>query len=248
MLQKGIILPDLHVPTNINLNPIIKYVADSKPDYLIFLGDNIHADALWGWHGKRPSEIKWNDLRKELHKFDAILKQFDSVLKDSCERHIWMGNHEDRIFQFMQAYPKTVVDLGSEFPHPHNYLNLTKRGFILHATNDIFPFGKLHLTHGYNYGSEMHTKKTLYEVEANIAYGHAHSMQTFTKVSRTSTAPKAAYALPCLCSRNPEYQQGHPNRWVNGFGVFYLRPGGYFNLYVPTIVKGSFVSPEGKIY
>jgi hypothetical protein len=37
------------------------------------------------------------------------------------------------------------------------------------------------------------------------------------------------------------------NRWVNAFGVLYVRDDGLYNLYVPVIINGKFVF-EGKIF
>ena len=34
--------------------------------------------------------------------------------------------------------------------------------------------------------------------------------------------------------------RGKMNRWVNAFGVIYVREDGMFNLYTPVIVKGKF--------
>jgi hypothetical protein len=47
--------------------------------------------------------------------------------------------------------------------------------------------------------------------------------------------------LPCLCNRLPDYKQGRANRWINGFGVVYLRDDGFFDPYIVIVNKGSFI-------
>jgi hypothetical protein len=34
--------------------------------------------------------------------------------------------------------------------------------------------------------------------------------------------------------------RGKSNNWTNAFGLLYVRDDGYYNLYVPIIIKGKF--------
>jgi len=77
---------------------------------------------------------------------------------------------------------------------------------------------------------------------------NSHDVQLYTKVHEEDPEDyHTAQSIGCLCNRAPEYKSGRPNRWVHGFGVVYVRENGFYNLYVPIIINGSFVF-AGKLF
>ena len=246
VLKKGLILGDTQIPYAIDLTPIYDYAEDLQPDYLSLIGDMLDMEAVQGFNHKAPEQINWEEIFEEIDVANKMLDQLDKVCP-KAEKHWWMGNHEERLSKFRAMYPEYCKKNARTLPKLGRDLKLRERGYQIHWQNDLVPFGKLHIFHGLDY-NDYHSKKTLFTNEVNVVYGHVHDAQRYTKVSRIKSEPKSAWSLGCLCHRNPEWKNGEPNRWINGFGMFYLRPGGDFNLYPIDIIEGSFVGPNGKLY
>ncbi len=77
---------------------------------------------------------------------------------------------------------------------------------------------------------------------------NTHDLQLYTKISEDDAKDyHTAQSIGCLCNTSPEFLKGRMNRWVNAFGVLYLRDDGMYNLYVPVIINGQFMF-EGKMF
>jgi len=246
-VRKGIILTDGQIPHMMDLSAVEEFMADFQPDTLVYLGDMLDMEPLMGWWERAPGTTNWDAVHAEIDTANAMLDRHDKICKNLESRHWWMGNHEERLTKMKRAHHVWSKQNKRTLPDIARDLRLKDRGFKVHGQNDMVSFGKLYMFHGLDY-NEFHTKKTLLNNEVNVVYGHVHSPQRYTKMSRVAHSPKSAWSLGCLCSRNPEWKNGAPNCWVQGFGVFYIHPDGNFNLYVVDIVRGSFVAPNGKFY
>jgi hypothetical protein len=80
----------------------------------------------------------------------------------------------------------------------------------------------------------------------NIFFGHHHTHQAFTKVTALDTNGHTGTAVPCLCKRDPNYGEGSPNRWMQGFLYGWYDSKG-FNATVVIIINGRAII-EGKTY
>lgn len=245
----GIVLGDQQVPFQIPMGAIEKFIADEKPQIKLELGDFLDVRSLTGWTKMRPEDVHWQELKKDTAIGNKILDATDQWLPEGCEKHFWFGNHEERLMKFREkhkTHPFWIKNRDS-IPYLLHDLKLKERGYKTHSQNELHRFGKLHFFHGDNY-STWHTAKNLAAYGACLCYGHVHSPQRFTMVSRVDSTPRSAWSLGCLCDRNPDWKNGQPNAWVQGFAVFYVRDDGNFNLYPIDIIKGSFVAPSGKLY
>lgn len=249
----GIVLADIHLKPyvkyedhELDLLPIFQYARDLRPSNIFLLGDTLDFSALWGWNKKSPDRIDFNSVRSELDEGNRLLDLIDSKF-GKAERHYWIGNHEERLHQFTKKNDDFYRKNSRGIPSLKRDLKLHERGYKIHLQNDYFKFGKLFLSHG-TYYSDRHSKQTIQAVGRNCAYGHVHDAQRHTIHSPVDSETRSAWSIPCLCKRDPEYCAGTPNRWVNGFGVVYVRPSGAFNLYTVDIVNGEFTAPNGKTY
>jgi hypothetical protein len=79
--------------------------------------------------------------------------------------------------------------------------------------------------------------------------GHFHArIQAATKTSAIHHELAVIGIVPCLCSKDPKYGQGKPNRWVQGFNFGYIDThSGRFNDYVQIITSGQSII-NGKLY
>ena len=76
---------------------------------------------------------------------------------------------------------------------------------------------------------------------------NTHDFQAYTKIFADDIGYHTAQSIGCLCNKSPAFKWGKANRWVNAFGIIYLRESGMFNLYVPIIIEGKFVY-AGKLF
>ncbi len=152
------------------------------------------------------------------------------------------GNHEDWLTDLTDKVPalEGLVDL-------ETLLKLKKWKVI--PQGGFYNLGKLTFIHGDTVkGGEQVAKNAVLYYERNVRFGHHHTFQTYTKNSAFEYKNgKTGVAVPCLCTKNPKYGEGAPNRWMQGFNYGYVREGGFFSDYVVTIVDGTFVV-NGKTY
>lgn len=242
--KKILFLFDMQIPYQINLSPLLKFKNDFKPDILVFGGDILDCEGLFGWHNKTLDKIMWGINNKLLNEIIIANKILDSFLAHQNPRELywWMGNHEQRLEDVRNYYPQ----IKKLVPPLSEYLGLNTRGFKIYKQNDVVKFGKLGVFHGDDY-STFHTRKNVTDYECNLLYGHVHTPQLFTKVSPVRSQPHIAMSAPCLCSKNPEWKEGKPNSWVNGFVYGYIRDDGNFNIYPVFIIKNKFIV-NGTIY
>ncbi len=139
------------------------------------------------------------------------------------------------------------IDNKKLIPDLHGELMLKQRGFQVFSQKELTWFGKLGAFHGDDYGANAERNNAnLYG--CSVMCGHIHRPGRYTKISPIDNDPIASWSEPCLCSRNPRWKRGSANAWSNGFGVTFVREGGFFNHYVVDIVRGQFVGLNGKVY
>ena len=254
-VKKYIHLFDGQIPDHIDLSPIESYMSDQKFHGIQYGGDWLDMTALQGWENKSPDTVDWSEIWEEIDIMNEILDKHQKILP-KAERKFWMGNHEGRLYWFLEKYgPSKKNPYGTDWyrsnkkviPDLEKELKLKERGFKVYTQYQLGSYGKLKTYHGGDY-SDSNEKKNLQLYGVPIMYGHVHRPGRYTKVSPVSSDPVSAWSMPCLCNRGPRWKRGSPDSWSNGFGVSYVRSGGFFNLYTVDIVRGQFVSPEGKQY
>jgi len=201
----------------------------------------------WQHDKKNRKFLEGKRLKKEYDDFDRDIL---TPLEKACEkvdkrrkptRKIYMGgNHEHWINTLLAKFPEFIGML-----EPESYLHLAERKwewipFLDRGHRGLLSFGKLTVMHG-QYHNKYHTSKTADEYSHSVAYCHTHDVQLYTKVFSDDLGFHTAQSIGCLCNRSPAFKWGKPNRWVNAFGILYVRSDGMYNLYVPIIIAGKFV-------
>lgn len=245
-LQKAILLPDIHYPHYDRkvMESIEEFMIDYKPDEIVYMGDQMSLDCISGWNKRKPLLKEGQRLLKEYENFnEEILEVHEAITSDDVRRTFMIGNHEQRVEWYVQAYPELdgIVDIDRN-------LKLTERGYKVIPFNGVYKLGKLSVIHGF-YWNKYHAAKTLEAFEGNVVYGHVHNPQMYAKVTPIDRKGyHTATALPCICNIKPDYKQSAPNFWINGFGIVeYLPATGFFNLYSIIIIEGCFMF-NGKYY
>lgn len=245
-IKKSVLLPDIHYPCHDKkvIESVNEFIKDYNPDELIYMGDQLDLSCISNWNKKKPLLKEGKRLIDDYSNFDIdILREHERITKDDCNRIFIYGNHERRLQWFIEEHSELdgMLDLDRN-------LDLTKRGYKIIKYNGVYNIGNLRVIHGLYY-NKYHAAKTLDAFEKNVVYGHVHNPQSYTKISpMDGEGHHTATSIGCLCNITPEYQEGKPNYWVNGFGIIEsLSVIEHVNLYPITIVNGKFIW-NGKLY
>lgn len=252
MIKKIVLLPDFHHP-HINkpaVDAVFQFIKYFKPHAVNILGDGMNMNFANHWKRKQQDMAYFRDVTvtDTYNSFDEdILTPLEKLLPKNCEKVYMGGNHEDWVNGIIMKDPtlRGAVE-------PEILLRLKERNwewipYLKDNKRGIKSYGKLLTTHGF-YTNKYHAAKTADTFSKSCAYAHTHDIQSYTKVTVDDyRGYHTAQSIGCLCELSPEFMKGSMNRWVNAFGVLYIREDGCYNLYVPVIIKGKFIYNE-KIF
>jgi len=215
-MKTGIAVGDIHYPyENKKAIKILFDIAkDVDPDYFIGIGDFLDMNMISVYSNNKPRRIENQTLHKDYEGFQKnILDPLENILKPDCKKVFIYGNHEDRINNYLDYYPtvRGVIE-------PENNLELSDWKIIPYRQH--YKLGNTIFTHGI-YHNQFHAKKHLDTYGCNIIYGHLHTHQVYTRQTPVDNDPITSMSLPCMCNLNPHYAKDLPNKWENGFLVFY---------------------------
>jgi hypothetical protein len=224
----GVFLSDIHLPDEINLTPVFKYVKDlytqcqkNGDKFLTILGgDIIDAKGMHGIESMQASNIKleWYDRDKEL--LTDFLKKILS-LAPKTELVYLEGNHCQRYKRIMSKYPDAF---GGRFDFETDVVKkvFPKAKWVSYGDyNSYFKLGDTIFLHGTIYPTNHAKKYAEIYAPFKIVYGHLHHYQAFTIHNAMPELP-AHYALTagCLTKLSPEWKRGQPHMWQLGFCDF----------------------------
>jgi len=257
MIKRIVLLPDFHHP-HINkpaVDAVFQFIKWFEPHAVNILGDAMNMDAVNHWKMARGAKkyFEGKRLQKEYRSFDdEILTPLEKILPKHCDKVFMGGNHEYWIDTLIEKLPQFEGMIEVE-----TSLRLEERGWEWipwirydevtdSYARGIKQYGKLLVFHG-QYTNKYHSAKTVDSYSKSCAYGHTHDIQLYTKVTVDDVGFHTAQSIGCLCNTSPEFLKGRMNRWVNAFGILYVRENGNYNLYVPVIINGKFTF-EGRTF
>jgi predicted MPP superfamily phosphohydrolase len=234
----GIAVYDLHYPEHFKYlwENIFTLTTELKPDYFILGGDNMDMQSLSHWiHDKGESrKLEGKRVKKDYDDFNRdIIDPLNAILKPTCEKHFLEGNHEEWAEQYIDRNPQS-----EGFYEVRNNLNI--KDWKHYRYGEICKIGKMYFIHG-TYTNDAHAKKHVNTYEHNIFYGHMHDHQIYTKVTPIDNDTHMGMSIPCCCTTNPDYAKHKPNRWVNGFLIFYVYENEFFQPFPIISVDGKFL-------
>lgn len=228
------------------INAMLAFAEDFKPHHVVLGGDILDCGAVSHHNAKRPRKIEGMRLQKdaELARANLIMPLERTLIRPhrGPNKKIWIpGNHEDWIEDLLDKEPglEGLVD-------PISLLRLEDYTHTEYGkTASLSPH--LNFCHGDTVkGGENVAKVAVQHYAANIRFGHYHTHQSFTMTSPIDAElPRNGTAVPCLCTKDPKYNEGKPNRWAQGFLFGYIHSNGNFNDYVSIIINGKCVA-NGK--
>lgn len=218
-----------------------QFIADFKPDHTILGGDILDCGSVSHHnHGKPGATEGLRLLEDAVGCRKAIISPVEAATKGSLTYIV--GNHEDWLTDLVDQIPalEGIVDVKS-------MLKLGSRWTVV-PQGEAHKLGKLVFIHGDQIkGGEHSAKWATVAFEANVRFGHHHTLQIYSKTSAIQSNGHTGICVPCLCKKGPKYGGGAPNRWVQGFLWGYIHDDGMFNDYVSVITQGKAVI-NGKMY
>ena len=245
MISKILLLPDIHYPYHNKeaMKAVFQFVKWFKPHAINLIGDAMNMDIFNHWKRTQGDNEYFvgKRVKESYEAFDRdILTPLEKLVPRDCEKTYMGGNHEDWVN--IVTRKETILKGAIE---PEILLRLKERNwewipYIKDNKQGIKKYGKLLVFHG-QYANKYHSAKIADIHSKSCAYGHTHDLQIFTKVFADDHAGfHTAQSIGCLCNLSPEFMKGRMNRWVNAFGILYVREDGMYDLYVPVIIKGKF--------
>lgn len=225
------------------LNALLKFAADFRPDTFIWGGDALDCGAISHHNAKKPGATEGMKLAQDAADGRrAFIEPVEKIVGSKGKLVYMNGNHEQWIEDFTDKYPalEGILDTAS-------ILKLDRWEVI--PQGGIYRLGKLCFVHGDGIkGGENVAKTAVINYEESIRFGHFHTYQAFTKNSPVQNQlAKTGVSVPCLCHKDPNYGEGAPNKWVQGFLFGYIDDKGFYNDYVAIIINGR-VTIHGKTY
>ncbi len=223
---------------------MMKFVKDFKPDRIYLMGDMFDMRPVCRHEIHLAKAMEGQRLREMYEKGNEFF--LEPCLKTGAEVHWLDANHEAWAYQLAAQFPGVdgIID-------PANYLEMKKRGVVLHPLGSIIKVGRLALAHGDTIvkGSVKYAAQRAVERYcSSIRVWHFHTYQAFTKETLKNMAYQTGVAVPCLCNRGPSYEATSLNGWMHGFNYGFVENSGEFHDYVVVIWRGRFHAPSGVLY
>ena len=243
-MKKIFIMADSHLCAREEPHPSYvlakKIAADIEPDMIVHLGDFLDLPYFASFNKEKIAILADGNWEEDVLLMQRELKELQSY---TTSLHIIEGNHDNRTEQVGLKVPafQRSCDYETRF-------QFREHGIGYHRMLDrIFKVGKLSFIHGWYY-NKFHARKTLDEYAGNIIYGHVHANQTFSRVLVAKNYEEIqAWAIGCLCAKDPDYVKGRPTGHQNAVAVAYMREDGNFNMYPINIVRDRCIF-EGTEY
>lgn len=220
---------------------VMKFAQDFKPHHWVVGGDGLDCGEISHHNRAKPRRTEGFRLLKVAEEMRReVIKPIEDVT--SATATYILGNHEDWIEDLLDADPalEGLIDI-------NKLLGLDDWTVV--PQGGCHQLGKLHFIHGDQISGGVNAAKNAVDAYMeNVRLGHFHTYQVATKTSAVGNVlGKTGVVVPCLCGKNPKYNESRPNRWVQGFAFGYVMPDGTFNDYVAVIVDGV-AAVNGKVY
>jgi hypothetical protein len=233
----------LHDPAA--LECALQFARDFKPDHIILGGDILDCGAVSHHNHGKPGATEGLKLVEDAKGCVAeVIRPLERAWSGRGRLVYHIGNHEDWLHDLEQKVPALEGMVTVQ-----NLLKLDEKWEIIEQ-GGFSRLGKIVFIHGdqIRSGGVSAAKMAVEAYEKNVRLGHFHTYAVHTKTSEVADNGHTGMVVPCLCKRNPAYNEGAPNRWMQGFEYGWTDPKtGLFSDNVVIIVNGQAIV-GGKRY
>lgn len=242
--------PDAQVPYHDTVaeSAVEQYAAENRYDEWVDLGDFLDLDFLSrhniGKHRQNAGKLLKEHYAAGREVLDRRLKILRANNPDAAMTLI-EGNHDYRAEAFIDENPhlEGMIEVEAGL----GLVDRDVRWIRFWRDGTLYQIGKAFYAHG-RYISKYHAAKMVETYCENIFYGHVHDVMEFPKIMHGQDKVIVGQSLGCLCRYDQSYIKENPKNWQQAFAEFFFLPSGHFTYYVPRIIAGRFVAPNGKIY
>jgi hypothetical protein len=191
-----------HIPDKSRFRWLGKHVADTKPDFVIQIGDIATMDSVSSHTGNHTIEGKTKPkLTDDINSLNLALDAFNDGLGSyNVPKHITLGNHERRVFAYENEHPEIEG-------MPSHLLDqcLKERGWTYSPYGQPHFVGGVGFLHaainrmGKTFGGKTSENQIANESVTDVVIGHSHIKRVvkFAKLHhRHITVVNAGCALP----------------------------------------------------
>jgi len=191
-----------HIPDKSRFQWLGKYVADTKPDFVIQIGDVATMDSVSSHTGNHTLEGKSKtNIPTDIASLNLALDAFNDGLGSyNVPKHITLGNHERRVFAYENEHPEVEG-------MPSHLLDqcLVQRGWTYSPYGQPHFVGGVAFLHaainrmGKTFGGKTSENQIANESVTDVVVGHSHIKRVvkFAKLHhRHITVVNAGCALP----------------------------------------------------
>jgi predicted phosphodiesterase len=236
---KVVCVTDTHAPEQDRpaMRCVREYIQFYQPDVIVHLGDVGDYSSVSWWMRNKRLALEGRRINNDIDHATKVLDQL-SEGAPNARKVVLMGNHDNWVKNYIDNYP----NLEGAFSVERTY---AEHGWEVIPFNEPFRIGKLYMVHGY-YTGDHHAKKTVTVFGSSVMYGHKHDWQVHSDVF--VDGDKVGMSIGCLCNKDPEFQQGKPNRWIHGFATVDVdtRNGNFFIDFL-KIVHGRTIR-NGRVF
>ena len=179
-VSRGLAIGDIHVQPNLSNERLFwmgRYIAEQKLDWAIQIGDFASFDSLCRYVANDSHEGKYKPSYKEDIESvrDAMKKWTEGLNGHAPERHVTLGNHEDRIYSFQNRNPEVFGMLDENF-----YTLLGDYDWSYSPYGAVHYLGGVGFTHvpltrmGKPFGGEHSENQIGQRAVTDLVYGHSH--------------------------------------------------------------------------
>ncbi len=220
---------------------VMQFAQDFKPHHWIVGGDALDCGEISHHNKMKPRRTEgFRLLRSAEYCHKEVITPIEEVTSHTAT--FIKGNHEDWVEDLLDADPalEGIVNL-------EKLLHLDKWKVV--EQGGCHQLGKLHFIHGDQISGGVYAARNAVDAYMeNVRLGHFHTFQVATKTSAVGNVlGKTGMVVPCMCGKDPRYNEGRPNRWVQGFLYGYVMSDGSFHDFVAIILQGQTVV-NGKVY
>ena len=173
-------------------------------------------------------------------------KHFNHLFKITPKaKVVWIfGNHDNRLRTFVKQHTswRGILDKPLKLLKAFGNCPEADRVQVVYLDDftDDFKIGHMHFCHGFSACKHV-AAKHVEEYDESVTFGHAHTMQMYTRSKRTH--PKAGYCVGHLLSKEARrYLKGMPTRWVTGFAhMEVVVDTGHYTQHLGPITAGGFL-------
>lgn len=255
---------DVHVPHQINFDPVLNFQEQYNPTHIVLGGDFLNMEWCSHWNESLFKEIGFGKLRhnllKEMEAGKNLIERIRNVSPDA-KLYFIPGNHEAHVFWAAQYYPA----LGISTDVDHSKINfktdmaqagnkaiasilsrmLDAKRFDMHVLdyNEELTIGNITYLHGHNLS--ISNSPRLYP-NKNIVYGHYHTNNVITLNDNGDGNAVQHTAVPCMTRLGPQkpgYLGSKSTRWLNGFWIADVLANGLFDGRVKKVLGGKVMIP-----